>query len=404
MADGKRMESATRSQRELPRAHISHISHELLRFLDQLAVVSPALRVSTTPASGGGRSETPFNSQLPAMGGRWEVDCSRLLMRGEYLRGQLQRWMPRLPKPLPEPSVPVREIAPGSAPTLPPVGRMPLSRVQHLEDFANPDLAAWIKFAFPSHMRHPGFPVGREYRKHWEVAMALRTLAAAGTIPGRAEILGIAAGNEPTTFILTNYARRVFATDLYLAPGWDESASASMLTHPGMNFSGPWHPRRLIVQHMNALDLWYEDSTFDATFSSGSLEHFGSYAAVETAMREAWRVLKPGGVCTLSTEFRLLGPDPGMPSALMFSEEELCRHVLGSADWKPIGEMDFTPPPVASLSPVPYSQATVEVRRHQRRHSLMAFDEMEWSRWPHIALMHEGRTWTSCHLALRKPA
>jgi SAM-dependent methyltransferase len=332
------------------------------------------------------------------------MDRNRILMKTEYVRGQIRRRVPRLPKPLPEPSVPARDVSPSDAPEFPPVGKMPLSKVQHLKDFADPDLASWIRFAFPSHMRHSGFPVGREYRKHWEIAMALRALAAADVIPGQAEILGIAAGNEPTAFFLTNYARRVFATDLYLAPGWDESASAAMLAHPGINYNGSWRPGRLVVQHMNALDLWYEDATFDATFSSGSMEHFGGYAAVRTAMRETWRVLKPGGVCTLSTEFRLAGPGPGMPSTLMFNEEELRRHVLGSADWQPIGEIDLTPPTVASVIPVPYSEATVEVRRHQRKHGLMAFDELEWSRWPHIALIHDGRTWTSCHLALRKPA
>ena len=43
-----------------------------------------------------------------------------------------------------------------------------------------------------------------------------------------AEVLGVGAGNEPTVFWLTNHVRRVFATDLYLAEGWEESASHRM--------------------------------------------------------------------------------------------------------------------------------------------------------------------------------
>ena len=49
--------------------------------------------------------------------------------------------------------------------------------------------------------------------------------------------------------------------------------------------------RRLVVQHMDALDLRYEDESFDGIFSCGSIEHFGSLENVAVAAGEMARVL-----------------------------------------------------------------------------------------------------------------
>src|SRR5205807_7520612 len=97
----------------------------------------------------------------------------------------------------------------------------------------------------------------------WEIAMAVRTLRDLGALTPDAEVLGVGAGNEPTIFWLTRYVRRVFAIDLYVgSKHWKESANASMLTDPGRGCPFDWHPRRLVVQHMNALDLKYENESF----------------------------------------------------------------------------------------------------------------------------------------------
>jgi SAM-dependent methyltransferase len=322
---------------------------------------------------------------------------ARALMRLESLRSKAMRVLHRRRQPL-VPAVALRDLPPVAALVLPDLADLPLSKVLALDDF--PRLAAWIELAFPGRGTQPGFPVGWEYRKHWEVAMALHALAAEGHLHPAAEILGIAAGNEPTAFVLTNVARRVFATDLYLSEGWGESASPEMLADPGRHHSGPWHPGRLVVQHMNALDLRYEAESFDATFSSGSIEHFGGHEEVRVAMREAWRVLKPGGLCSVSTEFRLRGRPPGLPGVLMFSADELADCVVGSAPWELLGDLRA---PTSYADPVPYAEALLDVRRHARRHGSMDFDHMEWSVYPHAVLEHDGQVWTSCHLSLRKP-
>ena len=201
------------------------------------------------------------------------------------------------------------------------------NKLCELEDFAHPGLRARMREFDPGAFeRWPAFPSGREHRKHWEVAMTARTLMDFGVLGEGAEVLGVGAGDEATIFWLTSRVKRVFATDLYLDPGtWEKEASASMLVAPERHAPCPWDPRRLVVQHMNALDLRYEDESFDAVFSSSSIEHFGTHDDVRRSAEEMCRVLKPGGIASVSTEFRIDGPPPGLPGALLFSAGELER-------------------------------------------------------------------------------
>ena len=55
------------------------------------------------------------------------------------------------------------------------------------------------------------------------------------------------------------------------------------------------------VREANALALPFEDETFDAVWSNGVLHATGD---TPLAIREAWRVLKPGGVAVISHFYR----------------------------------------------------------------------------------------------------
>ncbi|HEU5082277.1 MAG TPA: class I SAM-dependent methyltransferase [Acidimicrobiales bacterium] len=289
---------------------------------------------------------------------------------------------------------------------LPPVdlAAVPLNAACLPEDF--PALEAWMRHVFPWGQRVHGrrFPRGAEYRKHWEVVQAARTLAATGVLRPDAEVLGVGAGTEPTIFWLTNHVRRVFATDLYLAGAWEESANQRMLTEPGSAWEGDWNPRRLVVQHMDALDLRYEDESFDAVFSSSSIEHFGTHDDVARSIREAHRVLRPGGVLTVSTELRIAGPGPGLPDILMFDRDELQACVVDAAPWEPIDAFrSLTPDPAIAVE---FSSAAGDVQAHVAEHGEIKWAELRWSQYPQIVLRHQDfedeRLWTSVHLALRK--
>lgn len=265
-------------------------------------------------------------------------------------------------------------------------------------DFQDPELRGLIREIFTDELEQfgPSFPDGREYRKHWEIAMTVRALREAGSLTSDAEVLGVGAGREATIYWLSRHVRRVFATDLYLSQDiWSEfDSDADMLIDPGRHWAGEWNPRRIVVQHMDALELRYEDESFDAVFSSGSIEHFGGHEEVRTSAREMNRVLRPGGVAALSTEFRLEGPAPGLPGILMFDRNELIELLIEDVGWEPMSELD-TSISDETLSTVTDLAAAVTERRAGRR---------EWSVYPHIVLRHEGLLFTSVHLAFRKPA
>jgi SAM-dependent methyltransferase len=264
-----------------------------------------------------------------------------------------------------------------------------------------------IREVFAHELRRfgPDFPAGHEYRKHWEVAMAAMTLERCGALHPGAEVLGVGAGNEPTVFWLTRRVRRVFATDLYMDAGvWHEFAPASMLTDPGIHWPFEWNRRRLVVQHMDALELRYEDRSFDAVFSSSSLEHFGGLAEARRSMEEAFRVLRPGGVLTLATEFRVQGPPPGLPGCLMFDEAEIREHLLGDLAWELVSPLRTAVSDATVRSAVEADDQMEDLRRHCEAHRRWALHELEFSRYPQVAMRHGEHVWTSVHLALRRVA
>lgn len=281
------------------------------------------------------------------------------------------------------------------------------NKICNVEDFTHPDLYPVIRDVFAHELARfgDGFPVGKENRKDWETAMALRAFAACGLLDGGSDFLGVAAGNEPLLFHLTRVARRVFATDLYLAPGpWEVFGHASMLDDPHRHWPFRWNPRRLVVQHMDALDLQYEDETFHGVFSSSSIEHFGGYAEVERSMDEMFRVLRPGGVCAVSTEFRLSGPSPGMPGCLLFDTEELTSRLIGDRAWTLISPFDLSVSEATLASKVEVADVVAHQLAQCDRDGGWFTHKLDYRHFPHIVMGAGEFTFTSIQLALQKDA
>jgi SAM-dependent methyltransferase len=279
------------------------------------------------------------------------------------------------------------------------------NKLCNIEDFTHPALLPVIREVFEHELTRfgPGFPRGREYRKYWEVAMTVRALRDLGMLHAHAELLGVGAGNEPTVFHLTRSARRVFATDLYLASGaWGASANASMLTAPEGHWPFSWNPRRLVVQHMDALDLRYEDASFDGVFSSSSIEHFGDFGAVRRSAHEMFRVLKPGGVLALSTEFRLAGPSPGPPMTNMFSPSEIYEHIVGDDDWQLVSPLDTHMSNRTLATEVDFWEVDGDQSAQAEQHGGLFTFKVEYARYPHIVLRQDEYLFTSVHLTLAK--
>jgi SAM-dependent methyltransferase len=278
-----------------------------------------------------------------------------------------------------------------------PEGRLGHCKLCELADFADPELRELIRDVYEADREHfgdPDFPTGREYRKYWEVAMTLRSFRRLGVLREDARVLGVGAGREATIYWLTRHVGEVVATDLYeTRDNWSESdSSAEMLTDPGRYWDGDWNPERLTVRHMDALQLEFEDESFDAIFSSSSVEHFGDFPDVRRGIEEMFRVLRPGGVLALATEFRLEGDHIGYPGLLRFDEPELRALLLDGLWWDPATPMELQISEETRATAVEMSEAIADQESGKRG----------WSRYPHLVLRHEQFLWTSVHVALIK--
>jgi SAM-dependent methyltransferase len=274
-------------------------------------------------------------------------------------------------------------------------GSLPYSKVCDVEDFVGAELTSYMHQMHPLATRvfGPEWPRGSEQRKAWEISMSLRALNDLGAVRPDAEILGVGAGREPTTLWLTRAVRRVFATDLYLSPGaWGDTADVVMLTDPSALQPQPsfdWRPDRLVVQHMDARELRFEDESFDGIFSSSSIEHFGGLDDVARAASEMCRVLAPGGIASISTELRVNGPAIAFPGMYLFDEPTLRACIVEDRAWELVEPLvtSTTPATVAAPMDLPdFVAGRVAMTPGTR----------------HLALHQEGAVWTSVHLALRK--
>ncbi len=274
-----------------------------------------------------------------------------------------------------------------------------------IEDFRHPDLLHWIRTIYSHEIRRfgPKFPMGFEDRRQWEIAMTVRTLSDHGLLHDRSEILGVGAGNEPTIFYLTRMVKRVFATDLYLNSdnGWAE-ADWSMLKEPAINWPFPWNPRRLVAQHMDGRELRYEDESFDGVFSSGSIEHFGTLDQIHQSMREIHRVLKPGGILALTTEFRIDGPDFGSPGLIFFTPELIQERLIGDLAWTLLSPFDFRLSEETRRSECSQDKAMEKYLEHVKEHKRLLYHKLRHPSYPAIVMRQDPYIWTSVSLALRK--
>lgn len=143
------------------------------------------------------------------------------------------------------------------------------------------------------------------HRKAWEFSQVLYGLRKLGRLSPEAVALGIGCGHEELMYFLANRVKKVDATDLYEKKYLGGESSEDVLVHPEKY--APFHYRRehLQVRKMDARQLLFKDDTFDFIFCLSALEHFGKESDKLKALREMFRVLKPGGVAALTTELIL---------------------------------------------------------------------------------------------------
>ena len=230
-------------------------------------------------------------------------------------------------------------------------------------------------------------PVGehRFHRKAFEWTHCVYGLEQLGALTPEARVLGVAAGHECVLYYMANRVREVVATDLYdgaFAGGLAAEADPTFLSHPERYAPFPYHRSALRAESADALSLPFSDNEFDVVYSLSSIEHFGGHTGSAQGMREMARVVRPGGVCCISTEWILEGGDDGE----FFTPDSFHRYVLETPGLELIDDaIDDRPPDRALIDDPVWTDGDVE-------------------KTPHMVMGRGRLRWTSVVVFLRKEA
>ena len=189
-------------------------------------------------------------------------------------------------------------------------------------------------------------------RKSWEIAMAIRTLRDHGATSPDAILLGVGAAKERTIFELANEndCRFIIPSDLYFNMGvWHGWADPKFVQYPGLSVPDGiecdhW---RILPRHADMTALPFPDNSIDGIFSSGSIEHVGQEGifdkeAIKKAASEIGRVVKPGGIVSLSTEWKISGDGWGFGHVRLFDEETIQECIIEASGLELIDEPDWS--------------------------------------------------------------
>ena len=164
------------------------------------------------------------------------------------------------------------------------------------------------------------------HRKGYEFTQLIFGLKKLGRLREDARMLSVGAGHEAPAFWLANHVGSVIATDLY-AGEWQSigarEGDAVVLARPEEFAPFAYRRERLTFMRMDGCQLGFKDASFDVAYSLSSIEHFGGVAGARRAVGEMARVVKPGGVVAIATDWRVDGP----PAEEVFTPDEV-RHIL----------------------------------------------------------------------------
>jgi SAM-dependent methyltransferase len=219
------------------------------------------------------------------------------------------------------------------------------------------------------------------YRKGWEWAQAAYGLERLGMLQPHFSAIGVGAGRECLIFWLGDRLKKVVATDLYGNDAWSNAggreADAAVVENPAAFSPRPIREDVIEFRVMDGTDLSaYADDTFDIAWSLSSIEHFGGHARSADAVREMARVVKPGGIVVIATEYVLL-EDQEHPE--YFNRSMIERYVIGASPrLKLVEPIDWSLPPVEYL----IDSVTLPLGVDRlRRHVVLNDGARQWTSW-----------------------
>jgi SAM-dependent methyltransferase len=181
-----------------------------------------------------------------------------------------------------------------------PKDEVKLNKLCYVEDWENIEIRDTLSEINKLH------PKGFIHRKDWEWALGLIAMRRFGKLDTNSIAIGIGSGTEPIPFYLANKIEHVYATDLYETDEkWKRAAPSDFPDNPKKYAPFPYKEEALTVLRMDGTNLEFPSESFDIAFSFSSIEHFGgeNHSGALRSLREIERVLKPGGIATITTEY-----------------------------------------------------------------------------------------------------
>ena len=195
----------------------------------------------------------------------------------------------------------------------PALGRLP--RDAQLCELANP--AKWDNPDWHGILRSlVAVPTdqGSMHRKSYEFTQLLFGLDRLGALREETRVLSVGAGHECPLYWLANRVARVYATDLYdqmWQSAFGREGDAAVLADASTFAPFEYRRDHLFFLRMDGSRLAFRDSTFDVVYSLSSIEHFGGFEGARRSIDDMARVLKPGGILALATEWCVRGTAGG---------------------------------------------------------------------------------------------
>ncbi|MBW4658512.1 MAG: class I SAM-dependent methyltransferase [Drouetiella hepatica Uher 2000/2452] len=192
-------------------------------------------------------------------------------------------------------------------------------------------------------------------RKTWEYLQVYTGLQQLGLLNGESIALGLGVGTESLIYAFTNVCQKVVATDLYKSQNWSTAALSTDAVYEANPF--PYQRDRLVVQHMDMTQVEYPDASFDFVWSCCSIEHVNNFQELHKVFQEIHRVLKPGGIAALTTEYNPTQQHSYEPNMLFTDQHWLDRWMTGAdpliRGLDLLDSIDYTASPSPENAPEP---------------------------------------------------
>ena len=181
---------------------------------------------------------------------------------------------------------------------------------------------------------------GRLHRKDFEWTQCIYGLETMRALGHDTKVLDVGAGHECILYYLANRCGVVFATDLYEGDFSGFEADPDFLEHPEHYAPFPYAHERLVGMRADGRQLPFDDESFDVVVSLSSIEHFGGHHAAAQAMKDMARVLRPGGIVCVATEWIIEGGD----HYEYFTPADFHHFIVDASGLELIEPLDETPP------------------------------------------------------------